>query len=168
MIIRRRLLLHCLAVGALLPWHARADEKPAGKIVLVVTGKIGNTNDGERFVFDMAMLEKLPQYSITTKMPWYPGANRFTGPLLRDVLKAVGAGGEQMQVATLNDYKASVPLHDATRFNVILAHSRNDKPMPVREKGPLFIVYPFDTDPALQSKQYYVRSAWQVTALDIQ
>jgi hypothetical protein len=37
--------------------------------------------------------------------------------------------------------------------------------MPVRDKGPLFIVYPYDSDTRLQSQTYYSRSAWQVCKL---
>ena len=37
--------------------------------------------------------------------------------------------------------------------------------MPVRDKGPLFIVYPYDSDPNLRSRRFYSRSAWQVAQL---
>ena len=33
------------------------------------------------------------------------------------------------------------------------------------DKGPLFIVYPFDSDPELKQQIYYNRSAWQVARL---
>lgn len=34
-------------------------------------------------------------------------------------------------------------------------------------KGPLFIVYPFDSKPELSSKPYYDPSAWQLQRLEI-
>ena len=37
--------------------------------------------------------------------------------------------------------------------------------MPVRDKGPLFVVYPYDSDPELRSQKFYSRSAWQVKSL---
>ena len=40
--------------------------------------------------------------------------------------------------------------------------------IPVRTKGPLFIVYPFDTKPELQSAKFYGRSAWQLKSMDIE
>ena len=40
--------------------------------------------------------------------------------------------------------------------------------MPVREKGPLFVVYPFDDSSELRSSTYYERSIWQLKALDVQ
>jgi hypothetical protein len=38
----------------------------------------------------------------------------------------------------------------------------------VREKGPLFIIYPYDSDPQLQSQTYYTRSAWQVSEIIVE
>jgi hypothetical protein len=40
--------------------------------------------------------------------------------------------------------------------------------MAVRDKGPLFVVYPFDDSAALRSSVYYERSIWQLKALEIQ
>jgi hypothetical protein len=39
--------------------------------------------------------------------------------------------------------------------------------MAVRDKGPLFIVYPFDSRSDLRSERYYSRSAWQLRALEV-
>ena len=58
-------------------------------------------------------------------------------------------------------------IDDATRHDVIVARLMNNRPMRVREKGPLFIVYPFDTKAELRSELYYNRAAWQLTALHI-
>ena len=40
--------------------------------------------------------------------------------------------------------------------------------MPVREKGPLFIVYPYDSAPEIRHQKYYSRSAWQVARMVVQ
>lgn len=39
--------------------------------------------------------------------------------------------------------------------------------MPVRDKGPLFIVYPYDSNPEIKSQTYYTRSVWQVARLEV-
>jgi hypothetical protein len=65
----------------------------------------------------------------------------------------------------LNDYTTEIPVDDFTKYNVILALKRDGEYMPVRDKGPLFIVYPYDSDPELRSQKYYSRSAWQVARL---
>ena len=55
-----RLLLAVLFCSVMLP-SAYAEKLPAptGKPVLTISGKIGNTNVGDKAVFDLAMLEKL-------------------------------------------------------------------------------------------------------------
>lgn len=157
------LLAACLAPG----WAAALD-KPQGEVVLTISGKLSQANAGPRAVFDMAMLEKLPQHSFSTTTPWHSGPTRFTGPLLRDVLAAAGANGSKLIAVALNDYRTDIPFSDASRYDVIVARLLNDKPMPVRDKGPLFIVYPFDSKPELKTETFYNRSAWQLHQLQVQ
>ena len=40
--------------------------------------------------------------------------------------------------------------------------------MRIRDKGPLFIVYPYDSSAGLQNQIYYSRSAWQVSKMIIE
>lgn len=147
---------------------AHALDKPADKVVLTISGQVSVVNDGKAAVFSMDMLSKLPQHTVSTKSPWYPAGAAFTGPLLRDVLAAAGAKGSKITAIALNDYKTEIPFEDALKHGVILARLMNGKPMPVREKGPLFIVYPLDSKPELQSQVYYNRSAWQLSRLLVQ
>lgn len=158
-------LLLAAALAATPGW---ALDKPSGKVVLTLSGKVEQTNSAKGATFDMAMLEKLPQHTFTTQTPWYPKPVKFTGPLLRDVLAAAGAKGQKLLAVALNDYKTEIPVDDSTRYDVVVARLLDDKPMPVREKGPLFIVYPFDTKPELRTEIYYNRAAWQLKALQVQ
>ena len=156
-----------LASACLLPNTGWALDAPKGKVVLTVSGKLGATNRGDKALFDMAMLEALPQKTFSTMTPWEKAPVKFTGPLLRDVLAAVKAQGSTLKAVALNDYRVAIPLDDTTKFDMVLAHRMNDQPIPVRTKGPLFVVYPFDSNPALQSPVYYSRSIWQLGGLEI-
>lgn len=160
----RLLVVSCLLLAS----AACALDKPIGPVVLTISGKVAQPNSGQQAVFDMKMLEKLPQKSFTTQTPWYPQPVSFTGPLLRDVLAAAGARGTKITAVALNDYKTEIPFDDVTRHEVIVARLMNDRPMPVREKGPLFIMFPFDTKAELRSETYYNRAAWQLSALRVQ
>ncbi len=155
--------------GVALPMHSRAQalRSPSGAVVLSVGGRIQRANQGERAMLDMAMLEALAQQSFTTKTPWFKQARKFTGPLLRDVLNLVGAQGTTLRIAALNDYRIDVPSEDTRRFDVLLARLIDDKPITVREKGPLFMIYPFDSDAALRNPLYYSRSVWQLNSIDV-
>ena len=166
--LHRRTRNQLLAVSALsLAWPVQALEPPKERVVLTVTGKIGVKNAGETARFDMKMLEALPQHSFTTSTPWYDRPVKFTGPRLADVLTAVKASGSTVSAVAINDYAIKIPVTDTTQHQVIVAHLLDDKPMPVREKGPLFVVYPFDASAALRTSVYYERSIWQLKALDI-
>ena len=132
--------------------NSGASQTPAGQS----TGQV---------VFDMDMLARLPQHEIRAQTPWYPSARKFTGPLLRDVLKAAGMRGERIEVVALNDYKVSIPVSDADRYDVVLARLLDDEPLSVRNKGPLFIMYPFDSDQSLRNSIFYSRCAWQVRTM---
>ncbi len=165
--LARSKALAAWVIGALAAGTGHALESPTGPVVLTIDGAITQTNRGPQAQFDMKMLEKLPQHSFSTQTPWYPSAVTFTGPLLRDVLAAVGAKGTKITAVALNDYKTEIPADDATRHDVIVARLMNNRPMPIREKGPLFIVYPFDTKAELRSELYYNRAAWQLNALHI-
>ena len=59
------------------------------------------------------------------------------------------------------------PVSDFAQFNVLLAIKRNGQYMPVSDKGPLFIVYPYDSSPELKTQKYYSRSAWQLASIEV-
>jgi hypothetical protein len=147
---------------------ASALQPASGKVILTIGGNVAEKNTPSGAVFDLAMLEKLPQRSFITMTPWDKRPIKFTGPLLRDVLAAAKASGTIIKAAALNDYQTSIPLEDAQKFDVILAHKMNDADIPVKTKGPLFIVYPYDTKAELRASTYYERSAWQLKSLTIE
>ena len=158
------------ALGGMLALNYRpsaALEAPSGAVVLTLSGAVRSPNVGQRADFDMVMIEKLPQASFSSRTPWYAGARKFTGPLLRDVLQAAGAQGKLLQTVALNDYRVEIPAEDASRFDVIVARLLDDKPMAVRDKGPLFIVYPFDAVPELRNAVYFSRSTWQLRRIEV-
>jgi hypothetical protein len=166
--LRRRPLIGLGLLLPALPWRgAAALELPAAPVVLTVLGKVGRPNRGPTAVFDMPMLERLTQHSFSTRTPWYAQSRKFTGPLLRDVLAECGAQGAMMRAVALNDYRVDIPFDDAQRFDMIVARLLDDKPMQVRDKGPLFIIYPFDDRTELRNAVYYSRSAWQLKAIEV-
>jgi hypothetical protein len=140
---------------------------PQGDPILVVSGSITNTNDGEVARFDRQMLEAIGTVKVTTLTPWYDTPSEFEGVSMRALMAFVGARGSEVLATALNDYRSAIPMSDFDRYDVVLALRRDGKPMPIRDKGPLFIVYPFDSDPQLQTEQYYSRAVWQVKELNV-
>lgn len=149
----------CLAVPL-----GRPSEKP----ILTITGHITNTNEEGSAVFDRVMLEKIGMVKVQTKTPWYDSAVTFEGVPLDKLMAEVGATGHTVHALALNDYTTDIPIEDFSKYHVILALKRNGDYMPVKDKGPLFVIYPYDSDPELKSQTYYSRSAWQVAKMTIE
>ena len=146
-----------------------ADETtlpmPKGKVILSISGKISMTNVGNTARFDRQMLENLGMTSFTTTTPWYNAPVTFEGVRLDRLMKVVGASGELLRARALDDYTTEIPITDFEHYETILAMKRDGNYMPVTDKGPLFIVYPFDSNPDLKHQRFYARSAWQVARM---
>jgi len=136
----------------------------AQDIILTIEGKVSG---GSQKHFRLSDLEKLGTHEIKTHTPWHDGEMRFEGVLLKDLLQVAGSQGEAMRVVALNDYSAQLPVSDTERFNPILAYKLNGKYMSIVDKGPLFIIYPYDSDPELRVEIYHARSVWQVRTIII-
>ena len=165
-------LLAAPVFGSILLFGANAAgaaslPEPTDKPILTVTGKIAVTNKDGAAQFDRKMLEALGDASFSTSTPWYKETVKFEGVPLAKLLDAVGATGERIVSIALNDYSAEMPMEDARNFGVILALKRDGEYMTVRDKGPLFIVYPFDSNPDLKAQKYYSRSVWQVARIEV-
>lgn len=148
---------------------ALADEFPAptGEVILTVSGAIGTTNVEKTLQLDAALMASLPQHSFTTSTIWTEGTATYTGVLLRDLLDAVGATGETVTLTALNDYQISMPAADAAADGPLLANLADGAPMSVRDKGPVWMLFPYDEVAAYRSEQTYARSIWQLTRIDI-
>lgn len=154
---------------SLLPIGAIADTLPApdGQVVLRVSGLIGVTNDTDGAAFDMKMLKGLPATEIRTTTIWTEGEQVFLGVSLANLLDRVEATGNKMDAYAINDYNTEIPMSDAVDGGPIVAYMRNGAEMSVRNKGPLWVVYPFDDDPKYMSEQIYSRSIWQLDRIKV-
>lgn len=163
--MKQLLLLILLMAGSLA--HADGLAQPDGPVILTVSGNIANTNSPDGARFDRAMLEALNQRTTTANTPWFDGPRDFDGPLASAILDVVGAQGDTMRVIALNDYAAEVPVEDARKFPMIFATHLDGQMMSVRDKGPLFLIYPFDEFPELFNEIYFGRSVWQITQIEV-
>lgn len=149
-----------LLAVALLPlmWTSASAET-----VLRISGAVAS---GPR-TFTLAELEALGTARIRTSGPWIDGSPVFEGVPLSRLLQAVGATGDTLSIVALNDYVVDVPVEDAQMHEPILALRRDGELMPIAEMGPLFLVYPYDSNPVLQTDIYYARSVWQIAAIEV-
>lgn len=157
-----------MAAGSLImAANAYALDKPSGEPILTITGHITEANSPAGAQFDLPMLEHLDGRKATMETPWTSGKTTFSGPYLRAVLSAAGASGKKLIVKALNDYSAELPFEDAEKLDTILAVRMNGEEMSIREKGPVFLIYPFDQDHALYNEKYFSRSVWQIKKIEV-
>lgn len=140
---------------------------PDGPVILTVSGNIDHMNIGSEAQFDRAMLTALPQHEFETTTPWTDGSAYYSGPLMRDVLSLLNPACEMVHVSALNGYEAEIPVSDFNKYDVILAMAKNGEAIPIREYGPLWVLYPFDEDEVLLSEKIRFRAVWQVMHINV-
>ncbi|AJY44628.1 oxidoreductase [Martelella endophytica] len=143
-------------------------RQPDGPIILTVEGAITNVNtpDGKA-EFDMAMLDALPQRRFRTATIWTSGVSEFSGPTLTALLAFVGAKGKTLRLTALNEYAVEMPAADAFADGPILATRKDGRTLSVRDNGPLWLIYPFDDEPAYKTEVTYSRSIWQLKSIEV-
>ncbi len=169
----RALLRVLRMVAAVLPglWlvggiAAAADlPTPKGKPILEITGAIGRTNAPGKAVFDLELLESLGLRELVTVTPWTRGEQRFAGVDPRALLQLVEARGSELEAVALDDYRAVIPIADLERFDMLLVTRLDGRPMKVRERGPLWLVYPWSRYPQTAEQPYRGRAVWQLRSI---
>ena len=164
--------LAVLAVLIVAGWGTtatRADTLPAptGRVILEVTGAITQTTVPGKAQFDRATLDAMAVATLETSTPWTKGVQRFEGFPLATLLKTVGATGTSIKAIALNDYSAVLPIGDSVASGAFVVVRQDGKPLSVRDRGPLWIVFPYDSDSRLTTDAYLNRSVLQIKELMI-
>jgi len=139
---------------------ADATETP----VLEVTA--GQVPD-QTFSLSVQDLRAIGVQDIVTSTIWTEGVHEFSGVPLYALLRHLDVTGSTIQAVALNDYAVSIPFSDARTGGAIVAFAIDGQPIPRREKGPLWIIYPFDQSPEYRTETVYSRSIWQLNRLNI-
>jgi hypothetical protein len=167
-LINRRSAVGLLLAAALAgSAFAQALPAPQDRVILEVAGALKNANAADRARLDLKMLEEIGVSRVTTSTPWTEGKPVFEGVLIRDLLKRLGATGTTVTPVAINDYKIDIPRAELEKYPVLLAFKMNGEPLRVRDKGPLWIIYPRDEFPELDTKPIQSRWVWQVKELRI-
>ena len=141
--------------------------QPEGPVILTVSGAIAQTNGDGAATFDLAMLEAMDPQSFETGTIWTEGTSTFTGVPLRRILEAVGAEGEVLTLRALNDYSVEMPSEAVDDNAPLIAYARDGAPLSRRDRGPLWVIYPYDSDAAYRNDTIYTRSVWQLDRIEV-
>lgn len=125
--------------------------------------------DGDSKEYDLVALEALGPVEMTTTTTWTEGEQTFTGVPLSVILEDAGVTEGNIKATAINDYAVDVPVADVLDSDwPIVAYQLNGETMSVRDKGPLWIVYPYDSDPDYRTEVVYARSVWQLDRLAVE
>jgi hypothetical protein len=140
----------------------------AGSAAAEVILRVDVTGDGSdiRELSD-ADLSALPQISFTTSTIWTTEPATYSGPSLAAVLDSLGAKGASLNMIAVNDYKVDMPWALIEQDTPIIANRINGQPFSIRDKGPLWVVFPYDSDPRFQTEEIYSFSIWQMNQIRV-
>ena len=156
------------ALGFPAPAPAAPDlPQLSGPVVLTVNGLDPDRFPGGVVLFDIARLMALGVTHLRTGTIWTDGVHDFTGSRMKDIMDYLGLTDGTIKAVALNDYTVEIPVSDAVADGPILAYAMDDAPMSVRDKGPLWIVYPFDAKPEYRSEVTYTRAIWQLERFEV-
>lgn len=149
-----------------MPLFAEDLATPQGDVILTITGQIATTNVDDSAQFDLEMLEALGSTTIETTTIWTEGPKTFEGVALATLIEHLGLEGSHLRATAINDYAVDIPLSDAVDGGPIVAYRMDGETMSVRDKGPLWVIYPYDSNSDYRTEVIYSRSIWQLDRLE--
>lgn len=113
------------------------------------------------------VIEQVGTVSFSTKLPGTDGdvTHQVRGPLLQALVEHAGIQAETYTAIALDKYESEIPATDFVEFEPIAAIEVDGRPLTVRDKGPVWVVYPRMDSPALADPIYEARSVWQLKEL---
>ncbi|WP_386684837.1 hypothetical protein [Loktanella sp. R86503] len=127
------------------------------------------TNGEETKSYKFEDLLAFEQETVETTNDYVDELTTFQGPSLQSLLEASDIDRDaEIQLSAINDFTISVPAEDAFLYGVILALLRDGEEMSVRDKGPIWVIYPMDDNPELRDDLYNGRLVWQLKSIAVE
>ena len=156
-----------------------------GAVLLLVLPLVGNATDpgsntpvlleveiqsivgeqGKVTLFKMADLKALPEVSFETETIWTEGVQHFTGVSMATMIQHLGVTDGTLVLQAVNDYTVELPVASAVEGGPIIAYELNGAHMTRRNKGPLWVVFPYDSNSNFQTEEIFSQSAWQLVRI---
>lgn len=124
------------------------------------------TANGKTVQISMTELMALEATEINSSTPWTDGVQKFRGVAFDLLFDTYGLIAETVRVSALNDYNVMVPVNVLRNDGAILAYHLNGAEMSVREKGPFWVIFPYDAKERFNTDTYWAYSVWQVQSVD--
>ncbi len=145
-------------------------------ITLIISGSVlasdrtvlAFTNNGQTQHWTLSEMIDKADMNVITKTPWTDGLVTFRGVSSRHLLALVDKPKADIKVTALNDYWAVIPYEDIVKYNPIFAVMQNEQTMSIRDKGPIWVIYPLTQHNELNNEVLHSRMVWQVASIELQ
>jgi len=189
---KREFLGAALAGGALPGLAGAATVKPAGPVLLTISGNIKRPNRGpldpaldqmmakHKLAFtqahglDFAALARLPARTIRPTLEYDGKVHALRGPQLADVLALAGAPrglDTRITLRAVDGYAAAITLRQAQAQGFIVATHLDGQPLALGGLGPLWAMYDADRIPEMAAQPLAVRFGacpWALYHIEVQ
>lgn len=115
----------------------------------------------------LEILDEMEQIEFTTSTVWTNDKVAFSGVSLKKLLMMYGVTSGKIEMVALNDYSYSIEFDTLEDDAPIVATRMNGETMSIRDKGPFWVVFPYDKDPAYRTEIRYAQSIWQLNRLKV-
>lgn len=128
---------------------------------------LGN-NQQAPITLEMKDLQSMPMTSYTTNLPWLKGEAKFTGITVSDLFNSLNIElPDVITVRGLNDYSVDILKSDIEQYQPIIAFLKDGKEMPVRYKGPYWLIYSLSQFPEINTASYHAQMVWQIEKIEL-
>ncbi len=149
----------------LVPEKSAAQTLEPGRLIL--RGVRSDSKEPLTHSIGLEHLDRLPQSQIRTTTPWTHGRVEFSGVLVGDLVKHFRLAGTQIKATALNEYAVQMPVAEVVRDGALVATRADGKEMPIRSKGPFWIVFDYDKSARLRGELTLSRSIWQLAKIEV-
>lgn len=123
-------------------------------------------NHGEKTQFSLDQLMAHADKEIITNTPWTDDNTKFVGISAKALLSLMGVAKSDLKVTALNNYWSTIPYDDIEKYNPLFALKKNDELMSIRDKGPIWVIYPLSEFNELSNEVLHSRMVWQVSKVE--
>ncbi|ORE99053.1 hypothetical protein ATO4_01765 [Aurantimonas sp. 22II-16-19i] len=136
-------------------------DDPATPMVTVTDG------GGRTMALSRNDLARIEQTRFETTAPFMTTPRRMEGPSIAALLRSFDPDRtfERVEIAALDAYLVAADVASLVADGAILAIRQDGAFLPVADKGPALLIFPFDDRPALQDKRHYGLCIWQIAEI---
>jgi len=128
---------------------------------------VNNATDGRSVSFTYEEMLALPQTEFRTSTIWTSDVDSYAGPSLAAVLDAAEMPHDDLRIYAINDYNVEFPAGNIAADAPILAIHVNGEPFSIRDKGPIWLLFPFDDNDSYRTEDNFALSVWQLNQIDV-